>query len=215
MFYKLCDFDAFSLKDEDLALSEATSGVAQVPASCSGMPAGHGFVVGEDGECVYSFSSAVDFNGIAEDASDDDTDYVGFTLDFESDQACGEDGGKFKIKLSASCGSDEVWAMGAEDDCSTTIEYTGPKGCREYSVKFLQFTEILTPYFGALMIFAGLLMVFMGAKLVLAIFGAGVFFCLAFFLFSTFYNVILPTTTPVWAYAIVGIVSVVTAGYAS
>lgn len=65
------------------------------------------------------------------------------------------------------------------------------------------------------MIAVGLLMVFMGAKLVLAIFGAGVFFCLAFFLFSTFYNVILPISTPVWVYAIAGIFSVVAAGYAS
>jgi len=97
LFYKLCDFDGFSLKNEDLALSDATSGVSQVPASCEGMPSGHGFVVGADGECAYSFSSPVDFNGIAEDPSDEDTEYIGFTLDFESDQACGD--GKFKVQL--------------------------------------------------------------------------------------------------------------------
>lgn len=63
------------------------------------------------------------------------------------------------------------------------------------------------------MIVAGLLMVFMGAKLVLAIFGAGVFFIFVFFPFSFLYNVVLPSTTPVWAYAIVGIILVVAAGY--
>ena len=177
------------------------------------MPSGHGFVINEDGECTYSFSSQVDFNGIAEDPSDEDTDYIGFTLDFVSDQACGD--GKFMLQLSATCAADEAWDFGADEDCSSQIKYTGPKGCKEYSVKFLQFTEILTPYFGALMIFAGLLMVFFGAKLVLAIFGAGVFFCIAFFLFSTFYNEILPVSTPVWGYAIVGIISVVTAVYVS
>jgi len=90
LFYKLCDFDSFTLKAEDLALSEATAGLAEVPASCAGMTGGHGFIVGGDGECIYSFSTPVDFNGIPEDPSDEDTDYIGFTLDFVSDQACGD-----------------------------------------------------------------------------------------------------------------------------
>lgn len=217
LFYKLCDFDAFALKNEDLALSDATSGLSQVPETCAGMKGGHGFLIGGDGKCAYSFSTPVDFNGIAEDPGNEETDYIGFTLDFVSDQACG--GGKFKLQLSATCGADESWSVspGGEkaDPCSSTISYTGPNGCKEYSVKFLKFAEILTPYMGAVMIVAGLLMVFMGAKLVLAIFGAGVFFALAFFLFTTFYNVILPRKTPVWVYAIVGIISVVAAGYAS
>ena len=117
LFYKLCDFDHFNLKDEDLALSGSTESISQVPASCAGMPSGHGFVINEDGECTYSFSSQVDFNGIAEDPSDEDTDYIGFTLDFVSDQACGD--GKFMLQLSATCAADEAWDFGADEDCSS------------------------------------------------------------------------------------------------
>ena len=165
LFYKVCDADYFKMTVEDFALSEETSSVTAVPASCDDMDAGHGYIVDDAGECVYSFTGLVEFNGIPEDASDEDPDYIGYTLELKSDQECTSEGGngKFNVKIEATCATEEAWTNGAEDDCSAVLQYAGPKGCKEYSFKYMKYAEAVRPYFGIILIIGGLLMVFVGA----------------------------------------------------
>jgi len=99
VFFKVCDTDAFSLSVPIFGLADETSAIETVPESCSGIA--HGYIVGSDGECAFSFTTPVDFNGIPEDPSDDKTDYIGFTLDWTSDESCGE--GNFNLKVQADC----------------------------------------------------------------------------------------------------------------
>lgn len=96
LFFKACDTDEFSLSVPILDLADETSAVDAIPESCSGKTA-HGYIVDESGECTFSFSSPVDFNGIPEDPTDDKTEYIGFTLDWKSDEACGEGTFNFKV----------------------------------------------------------------------------------------------------------------------
>jgi len=79
----------------------------------------------------------------------------------------------------------------------------------------MQYAEALRPYFGALLIFGGLVMVFVGAKLVEVIFSAVVGFTVAVLLFFVFYNVLLPPGTPGYALIICGVLSLVVAGFSA
>lgn len=58
-------------------------------------------------------------------------------------------------------------------------------------------------------------MVFAGAKLVIGIFSAAVFFSVTCLLFFVFYNILLPPSTPGYAIIIVGVLSAVAAGFAA
>lgn len=206
-----------------LDLSKNTESIDTVPESCTNMPKGHGFIVktttAEDGtstsDCSYSFSKKVDFLATPEDASDPNTDYSGYTLTFTSDQACGDS--FFKVSVEATCGTDgaETWSSGAEDDCSAILKYTGAQGCKEYSFKYMRYAEVLKPYIGALMIIGGLFLVFVGSKLVVQIFSIAIFFTVLLASFVTFYNVILPKSTPGYAYLIILILCGVAGGFAA
>jgi hypothetical protein len=58
-------------------------------------------------------------------------------------------------------------------------------------------------------------MVFAGAKLVIGIFSAAVFFSVTCLLFFVFYNILLPPSTPGYVVIIVGALSAVAAGFAA
>ena len=90
------------------------------------------------------------------------------------------------------------WTAGKSEDCLAEMTYTGPEGCKKYTVEIEKYMKQIAPFIGAILILVGGALCFAGAKFLLYALAALVFMLVTSLLFSIFYSLMPSETSSVY-----------------